>query len=74
MIFTKSKTSVWGLITSVAESVTVRHMREYRGFVRFPLWHSLDMSDCWGPLCSRVVDGNGVVEYTLLRGYGKFPM
>jgi hypothetical protein len=48
--------SVWGLPASVAESVTVRHVRGYRGFVRFPLWHSLEISDCWGPLCSRVVD------------------
>jgi hypothetical protein len=31
-------------------------VRGYRGFVRFPLWHSLEISDCWGPLCSRVVD------------------
>jgi hypothetical protein len=28
-------TSVWGLPASVAESVTVRHVRGYRGFVRF---------------------------------------
>jgi hypothetical protein len=57
-------TCVWGLPASVAKSVTVRHVRGsisgfigvYRGFVRFPLWHSLEISDCWGPLCSRVVD------------------
>jgi hypothetical protein len=34
----------------------------YKGFVRVSLWHGLDISDCWGPLCSRVVDCNGVVE------------
>jgi hypothetical protein len=33
-------TSVWGLPASVAESVTLRHVRGYGGVVRFPLWHA----------------------------------
>jgi hypothetical protein len=54
--FSRPDTSVWGLPASVAESVTVRHVRGYRGFVSFPLWHGLEISDCWGRLCIRVVD------------------
>jgi hypothetical protein len=36
------ETSVWGLPASVAKSVTVGRVRGYRGFVRLPLWHSLE--------------------------------
>jgi hypothetical protein len=41
-VLSSPDTSVWGLRTSVAKSDTVRHVRGYRGFVRFPLWHSLE--------------------------------
>jgi hypothetical protein len=52
----RPKTSVPGQPASVAESVTDRHVRDYRGLVTFSLWHSLEGSDCWGPLCARLVD------------------
>jgi hypothetical protein len=76
-VLLRPDTSVWGLRraslpASVAESVTRPHVRGYRGFVRFPLWHSLEISDCWGPLCSRVVDARvwvwQISDVTFYRG------
>jgi hypothetical protein len=48
--------SVWGLSATVAESVTFRHVRRSRCSSGFPLWRNLETSDCWGALCSRVID------------------
>jgi hypothetical protein len=34
--------SVWDLPASMAESATFRHVRGYRGLVRFPPWNRLE--------------------------------
>jgi hypothetical protein len=40
---------VWLRVSKVDTCVDI-------GVLSVSLWHSLEISDCWGPLCSRVVD------------------